>query len=99
MKKTTDSTDGLAPHQPIGRATRRVRKVVQTAKCSEETKLVLRAIQAATEDIACLVLQSPNEKILDITAVIEHAAKAIGEAASSNLDVISGRKPRAKRQR
>ncbi len=83
------STSPTAPHKPIGRSTRRVRDVVQKAKCSAETKLILSAIQAAAEDIAELILQLPSERLIDVGAMVQHFGTTLmklGDKVKKNVE-------------
>jgi|GEM_PF-4105739 len=96
MKATIQKEEHPESHLPVPRACRRVRQIVLPAvgadsKLSKETQLILQAIQAATEDIAKLLLELPNERMIDFAAVVSHVGKTLTDHAGDKLAVIDGK--------
>lgn len=57
-------------------------------KCKPETKIILEAIQAATEDIAELLFELPNQKLFDTAALIQHLGAQLQANAEKSLKNI-----------
>lgn len=88
-KKKAAKLEGFEGQTPVERACHGVRRVVipvvKKTTCDPNTAIILRAIQAATEDIVAVLLDLPNQKLIDLAAVLKHAGETIEKSAATAI--------------